>query len=84
MEQADLFPADQPEQAEAESERSEPLYSPPERACLVCGQRAWKWNPATQTYECRGDQAAHAAYTAWHQATFPWLQAKREAHGNDD
>lgn len=84
MEQADLFPADQPDQAEVESERSKPLYPAPERACLVCGQRAWVWKPAIQAYVCGGDQDAHAEYATWHRATFPWLQAKRDEHGNDD
>lgn len=47
------------------------LYPPPDRACLVCGQRAWQWNPEKRVYACGGNQVAHEAYAAWHRATFP-------------
>lgn len=50
-----------------------PLYPPLDRACLVCGQHAWQWNPEKHVYSCGGDQTAHEAYTAWHRATFPCL-----------
>ena len=50
-----------------------PLYPPPDRARLVCGQRAWQWNPEKRVYACGSNQATHEEYAAWHRATFPWL-----------
>jgi hypothetical protein len=50
-----------------------PLYPPPDRACLVCGERMWQWNPEKRVYACGGNRAAHEEYVTWHQATFPWL-----------
>lgn len=46
---------------------------PPDRACLICKQRAWRWIVEQRVYVCGGDQALHEEYTAWHQQTFPWL-----------
>jgi len=57
----------------AESSEATPLYPPPDRACLVCRQRAWQWNPEKRVYACSGNQAAHEEYATWHRATFPWL-----------
>ena len=50
-----------------------PLYPPPDRACLVCGERKWQWNPEKRVYACGGNLVAHDEYAAWHRATFPWL-----------
>ena len=61
----------EPSEAPATSEA--PLYPPPERACMVCGLRAWQWDTEKRVYACGGNQAAHEEYAAWHQATFPWL-----------
>lgn len=57
----------------AESREATPLYPPPDRACLVCGQHAWVWDPEKRVYACGGNQVAHEEYAAWRRATFPWL-----------
>jgi hypothetical protein len=57
----------------AEPTNGEAPFPSPTRACMVCGQQAWQWNPTTQRYECGGNLVAHEEYAAWSRETFPWL-----------
>ena len=54
------------------------LSPPPARACLVCRQRAWKWNAERAMYECTGAPEIHAEYARWSHTTFPWLQGEEK------
>jgi hypothetical protein len=49
-------------------------YPSPMRACMVCGQHAWRWNAERARYECAGEPEIHAEYARWSHVTFSWLQ----------
>jgi hypothetical protein len=53
---------------------------PPTRACMVCGQRAWRWNAASAGYECAGAPEIHAEYEQWSRVTFSWLHGEKREH----
>ena len=38
-------------------------YPAPDRACYVCGQRAWQWNG--EHYECGSGDTAHEERATW-------------------
>jgi len=38
---------------------------PPTRACMVCGQHAWRWNAERAGYACAGAPEIHAEYEQW-------------------
>lgn len=42
-----------------------------DRACYICGQRAWRWNPEIEGYECASGDPAHAERAQWLKDTFP-------------
>ena len=70
FEESILSPEDGPQPTR---EHTGAPYTPPARACLVCGATAWSWNAETQAYACAGDTAKHQEYATWHKDRFPWL-----------
>ena len=63
----------QPEPTEQDQEQAreyEGPYPPPQRACYVCGKRAWTWNG--EGHSCASGEPAHEEYER-----LTWIYAEK-------